>query len=179
MSNLTLKELCLKLAMLFLVSGEQQMQDIKQVFILIMQKIKQSKPGNHVYPLSFKTYPKDTKLCAVAHLKRHIQLTQDLRSSDKLFISYTKPHKAISRDTISRWYKTVMELSSIDIQKHSTHSFRSAASSKAKSMGMSLKNIIKCAVWKSEKALASSVFWSALGHSSLILKTKKTHFHVF
>ena len=35
-----------------------------------------------------------------------------------------------------------MELSGINIQKYSTHSTRSAASSKAKSMGMSLKNII-------------------------------------
>ena len=128
MSNLTLKELSRKLAMLFcLVSGGQRMQtihlinlkDIKyfgeQVFIPIMQKIKQSKSGNHIYPLSFKTYPKDTELCAVAHLKIYIELTQDLMSSDKLFISYTKPHQAISRDAISRWCKTVMELSGIDI----------------------------------------------------------------
>ena len=106
-SNLTLKELSLKLAMLLrLVSGGQRMQtmhlinlkDIKyvgeQVFIPIMQKIKQSKPGNLIYPLSFKTYPKDTKLCAVAHLKRYTELTQDLSSSDKPFISYTKPHQA-------------------------------------------------------------------------------------
>ena len=165
-SNLTLKALSLKLAMLLcLVSGGQRMQtihlinlkDIKyvgeQVFIPIMQKIKQSKPGNHIYPLSFKTYPKDTKLCVVAHLKQYIELAQDLRSSDKLFISYTKPHQAISRDTISRWCKTVIELSGIDIQKYSTHSTRSVASSKAKSMGMSLKNI-KCAGWKSEKTFA-------------------------
>ena len=66
-SDLTIKELSFKLAMLLcLVSGRQQMQtihlinlkDIKyvgvQVFIPIMQKIKQSKPGNHIYPLSFK-----------------------------------------------------------------------------------------------------------------------------
>ena len=123
------------------------------MFIPIIQKIKQSKPGNHIYPLSFKTYPKDTKLCVVAHLKRYIELTQDLRSSDKLFISYTKPYQVISKDTISRWWKTVMELSGIDIQKYYTHSTRSAASSKVKSMGMSLKNV-KCAGWKSVKTFA-------------------------
>ena len=167
MSHLTLKELSLKLVMfLCLVSGGQRIQtkhlinmkDIKyvgeQVFIPIMQKIKQSKPGNHIYPFSFKTYPKDTKLCVVAHLRRYVELTQDLRLSDKLFISYTKPHQAIGKDTISRWCKTVMELSGIDIQKYSTHSARSAAPSKAKSVGTSLKNIIKCAAWKSEKTFA-------------------------
>ena len=47
-----------------------------------------------------------------------------------------------------------MELSGIDTQKYSTHSTRSAASSKRKSMGMSLKIIIKCAGWKSEKTFA-------------------------
>ena len=134
------------------------LKDVKyvgeQVFIPIMQEIKQSKLGNHIYPLSFKTYPKDTKLCVAAHLKRYIELTQDLRSSDKLFISYTKPHQVISRDTISRWCKTVMELRGIDIQKYSTHSTRSAASSKVKSMEISLKNIIKRAGWKSEKTFA-------------------------
>ena len=46
-----------------------------------------------------------------------------------------------------------MELSDIDIQKYSTHSTRSAASTTAKSMGTSFKNI-KCAGWKSEKTFA-------------------------
>ena len=85
--------------LLCLISGEQQMQtinlinlkDIKyvgeQVFILIMQKTKQSKSGNHIYLLSFKTYPKDTKLSVDAHLKSYIELTQNVRSYNRLFIS--------------------------------------------------------------------------------------------
>ena len=60
------------------------LKDIKyvgdQVFIPIMQKIKQSKPGIHIYPLSFKTYSKDTKLCVVAHLKIYIELTTRLKA---------------------------------------------------------------------------------------------------
>ena len=100
-----------KLAMLlFLVSSGQRTQtmhlislkDIKyigeQEFFPIMQKVKQSKPGNYIYPLSFKTYPKDTKICVVAHLKRYIELTQDLKSSDILFISYTKPHQGYKQE---------------------------------------------------------------------------------
>ena len=78
MSDSTLKELSLKLVLgPPLVSGGQRIQtiylinmtDIKyvreQVFIPIMQEMKQSKPGNHIYPLSFKTYPKDTKLLLI------------------------------------------------------------------------------------------------------------------
>ena len=88
----------------FVLDGQQMqtiylinLKDIKyveqQVFIPIMQNIKQSKPGNHIYPLSFKSYPKDINLSVVAHFKRYIELTQNLRSSDKLFISYKKPHQ--------------------------------------------------------------------------------------
>ena len=45
-----------------------------------------------------------------------------------------------------------MEINGPDIQNYfTTHSTRSAASSKAKSMEMSLKNILKCEGWKSEK----------------------------
>ena len=47
-----------------------------------------------------------------------------------------------------------MELRGIDIKKGFTHSARSAASSKEKSVETSLKNIIKCAGRTSEKTFA-------------------------
>ena len=85
-SDFTLKEFSLKLAMLFcLVSGGQRIQtmhlinwkilSMSEIKCLFQSKIKQIKPGNQIYPLSFKTYPKDTKQCVVAHLKRYIELT--------------------------------------------------------------------------------------------------------
>ena len=46
-----------------------------------------------------------------------------------------------------------MELSGIDIQKYSTHSTRSAATSKAKSVAMLLKTLQNVG-WKSEKTFA-------------------------
>ena len=113
MSELTRTEHSLNLAMLLcLISGGQRMQtihlinlkDIKyvgeHVFIPILQRIKQSKPGNHIYPFSFKTGQKDTKLCVVANLKRYIELTQNLRSFDKLFISYTIPQSSYKQRRI-------------------------------------------------------------------------------
>ena len=39
------------------------------MFITIMQNIKQNKLGNHNYPLSFETFPKDTELILVVHLE--------------------------------------------------------------------------------------------------------------
>ena len=99
------------------------LKDIKyvgeQVFIPIMQKIKQGKPANHIYPFSFKTYPKNTKSGVAAHQKRYIENTNFEVKSDKVFTSYTK--------LIKPWCKTVMELGGVDIKKYSTHSNRSAA----------------------------------------------------
>ena len=81
-SDSTLKKVSLKLAMLLMQTIHlMSLKDIKyvgeQVFISIMQKIKQSKPGDRIYPLSFKTDPKDTKLLVVRCLKRYSELTQD------------------------------------------------------------------------------------------------------
>ena len=64
-----------------------------------------------------------------------------------------------------------MELSGIDIQTYSTHSTRSAASSKAKFMGTSLKNI-KYAGWKSEKTFAQhydkQIEEFSIGHVNIV-----------
>ena len=68
------------------------LKDIKcvaeQVLIPIMQKIKLSKPGNHIYAMNFKSYLKNTKLCAVTRLKIYIELLQKLKPSDKLFSGF-------------------------------------------------------------------------------------------
>ena len=68
------------------------LKDIKcfaeQVLIPIMQKIKLSKPGNHIYALNFKSYLRDTKLCAVTRLKIYIEFLQKLKPSDKLFSGF-------------------------------------------------------------------------------------------
>ena len=45
----------------------------------------------------------------------YLKRTQGSRGDeDKLFISFQKPHKAVSRDTISRWVKQVLEAAGID-----------------------------------------------------------------
>ena len=68
------------------------LKDIKcvaeQLLIPIMQKIKLSKPGNHIYALNFKNYLRDTKLCAVTRLKIYIEFLQKLKPSDKLFSGF-------------------------------------------------------------------------------------------
>ena len=167
-AKLSLKLLSLKLAMLLmLLSGGQRSQTIHclqredihiidetTLYIPVMAKIKQTKPGMHMKPLKFKAYV-DKKLCVLAHLTEYISRTEKLvRNEPNLFISYIKPHKAVTKDTIARWCKCTLALSGIDISKYSTHSSRSAASSKAKEKGIAVNQIIDSAGWSNEQTFA-------------------------
>jgi site-specific recombinase XerD len=82
-------------------------------------------------------------------LKEYLERTKVLRdkTESKLLISYMKPHKAVTKDTISRWIKTVMERSGINISKYGPHTIRAAAVSKAGERGVPKQDILRTAGW--------------------------------
>ena len=87
----------------------------------ITKLLKTSKPGKHQGHLEFKSYPAD--LCVVTCLKRYVELTEPVRDGhDPFWLSYTKPFKPVSRDTVSRWIKNVLEKAGIDTTLFSAHS---------------------------------------------------------
>ena len=166
--ELSLKVLTEKLVLLMsLISGGQRAQtlhclDVKDLCILqdkiifpITSKIKQSRPSKHTTPLQFKFYPSDQKLCVVTHLTCYLEQTKDLRSTSKLFISFIKPHKPVSTDTISRWCKNMLKKSGINTDLFSSHSSRSASSSKSKLSGIPINVIMKNAGWSNESVFAN------------------------
>ena len=63
------------------------------------------------------------------NLKAYLERTTYLRSNCPLFISYTKPHKPVSKDVACHLCKDISNLSAIDVNKNSSHSCRSAVSS--------------------------------------------------
>ena len=79
--------------------------------------------------------------------------TQTLRKKDcdSLFISYVKPHNAISKDTISRWLRNVLFNAGIDCTKFKPHSIRSAAVSKAKANFVPIGHILQVAGWSNTR----------------------------
>ncbi|WAR12314.1 hypothetical protein MAR_026494 [Mya arenaria] len=79
--------------------------------------------------------------------------TAGLRMGDKLMIFTQKPHKGVSRDTISRWVKTIMIKSGLK-NKYGPHSTRAASTSTAKSAGVDLGTIIKSAGWTNAHTFA-------------------------
>ena len=156
--NLPLKTLGKKLAiMISLLAGGQRCQtihainvlDIKIVngtcYIPLYTNLKQTKKGRHLAPLEFRVY-RDPKLCVITNLTQYLSKTRAVRTDGALFISYQKPHKRVSKDTISRWVKDMMISAGIK-SNFVSHSTRSAASSYAELKGVSLQDICKACGW--------------------------------
>ncbi|XP_046845908.1 uncharacterized protein LOC124439656 [Xenia sp. Carnegie-2017] len=129
--ELTLKDLTIRLTFLLLILSGKRGQTIhllnltdmdlsesKCVFS-IREKIKTTRLGHHIAPITYEAYPHEPELCIVRHLKEYIERTNELRSSNckKLLISFIKPHQAVSRNTISRWCKTLLNAAGIDTKE--------------------------------------------------------------
>ena len=162
----SLFQLTCKLCMLFLLISAQrcqtlhliEVQDVHicqdHVTIHPNHLLKQSKPSQHLEVMRFNLYTEDQNLCFVKVISEYIKRTAPIRTDDKLLISTIRPHKAVSKDTVSRWIKYVMQKAGVDT-RYKPHSVRGATTSKAKQLGVPLQSIIKTAGWASAKVFAS------------------------
>ena len=118
---------------------------------IFSEKHKTSKPGAHTEPSEILAYVENPKLCLVKHLKAYFEKTQEHRKSadSKLFLCYTKPFGPVSRNTFSRWVKSVLAKAGINTGKYTGHSTR-AASCSAVAERASLHTVLKAAGWKWE-----------------------------
>ena len=111
-SSLSLKSLALKLVMLMLLVSGQRGQAIHSLSLKgmtlseascqfqILEHMKTSKPGTCPMVINIHKYDPDEDVCPLLTLKEYLEQTKDLRGNvDQLFISYQKPHKAVSRDS--------------------------------------------------------------------------------
>ena len=164
--NLPLGLLGKKLAaMICILAGGQRCQTIHAVNVLDIKiandtcyipfytKLKQTRKGHHLAPLQFRVYH-DTKLCVIANLTEYLKRTATLRVDKALFISYQKPYRRVSKDTISRWVKYMMINAGID-PNFVTHSSRSATSSYANFKGVTMKQICDACGWSTAKTFAT------------------------
>lgn len=162
LDTISLKQLTLKMVMLIaLVTGQRcqsiHMLDLRQLTVLqdsvqfvIDVLVKQSRPGQEQQVLVFHRYSHNRSLCVVETLREYLIRTRYIRDdfdSTQLFISYMKPHRLVSRDTVSRWVKTVMAHAGVDVKVFKPHSTRAASTSKVCSSGAPLTSIMKAAGW--------------------------------
>ena len=165
LQHITLFQISCKLCMLFLLTSAQRCQtlhliEIKdinissdEVTIYPNHLLKQSKPTQHLQSMRFEKYEADKNLCIVRVLTEYLERTEYLRTGNRLLISTIKPHKAVTKDTVSRWIKYTMKKAGVD-SVFKPHSIRAASTSKAKFAGVPLQTIIKTAGWASAKVFA-------------------------
>ena len=102
----------------------------------------------HSRPVELRAYPLDSKLCVVTCLKAYLKATNNIRQDEtSLFLTYQKPHKAASKDTIARWIKPTLTLAGIDTHVYGAHSTRSASTSAAARQGLPTTTILQSAGW--------------------------------
>ena len=161
---LNFKQLTLKLVMLMALISAQRAQALHNLNLERMKLkegsvvfaydvlLKQHRPGNASSELKFKAYPVDRRLCVIRYLKQYICRTKHVRGEAKqLFISFQKPHNPVSKQTISRWIKSVMSLAGIDTGTYKPHSTRAAATSAANRSDVPVEEILSKAGWSNEK----------------------------
>ena len=112
------------------------------------------RPFKELFLVSF---PPDRRLHFVKYLKKYEKVTERFRNnsnynSNRLFLSYIKPHRPVSSTTIARWVKSVLTLSGINRVLLCTlyQSSTIIHSSKGRS---SPKDIMKAADWTNESTL--------------------------
>ena len=156
-SELTLKCLTEKLTVLLLILSEQRKQtllaiDIDNVeiyedklIILPNFSLKHTKPSRPLRAIVYHKFNGNPKLCVAECAKLYIEIRRELVPPEikQFLVTYGKPHKAASDDTISRWIKNTISSAGIDIDVFKVHSSRSASSSKAKQVGISYTEILK------------------------------------
>lgn len=158
--DLTLKVLTQKVVMLMALLTGQRSQtlhaldtsnmEIKEskITFYIREILKHTKPGRHQQPIEFLAFEQDTALCIVLHIKEYLKRTSPHRNNQtQLLLSYVKPFKPISKDTLSRWLKETLSQAGIDVNMFSGHSTRAASTSAAEAKGIPIQCIMNSAGW--------------------------------
>ncbi|XP_063539535.1 uncharacterized protein LOC134748694 [Cydia strobilella] len=117
----------------------------------IVDILKTSAVGREQPILNLPFFREKLSICPATTLKDYIFVTKNLRvgSTGTLFLTYKRPHKAASSQTLSRWIKQVLHESGVDVNVFGAHSTRHSATSTAFAAGISLDTIRKAAGWTS------------------------------
>ena len=98
--------------------------------------------------LHLKYFKDNSKICVVEVLLEYLNRTSSIRNScTSLWISFNKPHKAVGKETLSRWLKLGLSLAKVDTSVYSSHSFRHVSTSCAFQKGVNIDVIFSHAGW--------------------------------
>ena len=112
--------------------------------------LKHSRPNYKQKPLIFRAFT-SKDLCPVTTLITYLEHRLPASGDPALFITTVRPHQKASKDSISRWIKLTMSEAGINFGLFTSHSCRSASTSKAIEVNIDLKlyNLkVSKLVWK-------------------------------
>ena len=158
--SLSLRDLTFKVAILLKLLTLQRSQtlqklkvtdihiDDQSVHIYVSSLLKQSRPGNHLKPIKLNRFDDDKNICVVSALELYLLKTVAIRNdTDQLFISYLRPHKAVTVGTIAKWIKRMLSLSGVNVTTFGSHSTRAASASAVYNYGCGIETIMNAAGW--------------------------------
>ena len=131
------------------------MSDKGDVIDFVLPKLTKSRRvGQKPITISIYQFAENPILDVVECLRVYLLRTAAWRttaSRHQVLLGTVAPHKPVVTSTISGWLKQIMSAAGIDVERYQAHSTRSAASSKAKAMGLSVGEIMERANWKSAR----------------------------
>ncbi|KYM99629.1 hypothetical protein ALC62_09631, partial [Cyphomyrmex costatus] len=169
--SLSLAVITRKLVLLLALSSGQRAQTFSSIrlsqislneklIIRIPDRIKTSAPGRYQPLLCFSRFASHENLCIVRLIEHYIDRTKNLRplTCDFLFISLSKPFKAVTSQTISRWIKQALKECGVNTAMFSAHSTRHASTSRAAERGVALDLIKRAAGWSGESQVFAKFY---------------------
>lgn len=162
--SISLKNLTLKLASLLAIASASRASEICYLDTRYLVKGKKSyefhftkltkswRRGKPRPKLSFDFFDEEPALCVCRTIDKYLERLAQRREeeSTQLLLSHIKPHQPVAICTVSRWFVEVLKASNVDTKMFSGHSTRYASTSKAKSIGIPLDEIIKRGQWSSD-----------------------------
>ncbi|XP_039303363.1 uncharacterized protein LOC113005388 [Solenopsis invicta] len=131
-----------------------------KLIIKVPDKIKTSAPGRSQPLFIFSPFRDNEALCIFTLMKTYLEATKSFRASscDKLFISWSRPHKAVGHQTVSRWIRSSLEECGVRSDFFSAHSTRHTSTSSAAQKGVSLETIKHAAGWTGQSRVFASFY---------------------
>jgi hypothetical protein len=160
-SDISLEKLVMKVAMLIMLVTGQRPQILSHLnlnnmkiteevieFVLEPLDLKQGGPGFKPQTICLQKFLANPKICIHRYLSEYLRRTALQRKDIKaLFLTTTKPYRAASGNTISRWLKCTLKEAGIDVTQFTAGSSRAATTSAAKQSGLPIDQILKAGGW--------------------------------
>lgn len=158
LEDLSFKDLTKKLLILLALVSAQRLQTLAAISLPEIKKsssgfeikvsalLKTSRPGAPNPYFQFRFFEKP-ELCVANTLDHYLRVTHDIRGEEeRLFLTVNKPHRAASKETLSRWIRQILSECGID-DSFGAHSTRHASTSTAWRNGASFDIIRSAAGW--------------------------------